>query len=127
MDKDISHRFADALREELKEGRTAAPTIELRLDAAGQLRRSAAQVQEAIGKVDEAARKAQEALEPLAALIAASRGGAETVMMSRQVWDVLLGKVQDEQRDLLKSPAKPRVADVLLAVLVAAIHVRRAR
>lgn len=63
-------------------------------------------------------------LKPLQDLIAASRGDAETVMMSRQVWDVLLGKVQDERRELLKSPAKPRVADVLLAVLVAGLHVR---
>lgn len=54
-------------------------------------------------------------------------GGGETVIMSQQVWEAWRGEVQDERRELLKSPAKPRVADVLLAVLVAGLHVRRAR
>lgn len=60
-------------------------------------------------------------------LLRRADGGGETVIMSPQMWGVLRGEVHDERRELLKSPAKPKALDTLLAVLVVGLHVRRTR
>lgn len=67
----------------------------------------------------------QRQIDEMLEMLRRAGGGGDTVIMSPRVWQTVRGEVRDEQRELATSPAKTKVTDVLLAVLVAALHVRR--